>query len=50
MISILHKGEIGNGFELTAEGKLTIKAGDNVKVTEMVSMLNYLIYQILKTV
>lgn len=34
MISILHKGEIGNGFELTAEGKLTIKAGDNVKVTD----------------
>lgn len=34
MISILHKDEIGNGFELTAEGKLTIKAGDNVKVTD----------------
>ena len=34
MIFILHKDEIGEGLEITQEGKLIVKAGNNVKVTD----------------
>lgn len=34
MIFILHKDEIGEGLEITPEGKLIVKAGNNVKVTD----------------